>query len=280
MTLQSRPTAARAAGSSGEPLFARILCGIDGSPAAQEAARQAAVLAGGGTLELLSVTWTTGAGPTRMTALSEARARRALESATTLAAEQQTLASADLVHAADAPGTLLRQAAGHDLLALGARPGSRGGGIMLGSAASRAAHAAEGPVLIARRPPAGSTFPDPILLATDGSAGSAPAAGLAARIAGRLGATVMVLRVGAAEEVAQLRAVARQTADVLEATGREPTVIEIGGHAADAIVEVAGSERAALIVIGTRGHGGVRALGSVSERVAHRAPCSVLIARS
>ena len=34
-----------------------------------------------------------------------------------------------------------------------------------------------------------------------------------------------------------------------------------------------------LLVVGSRGLHGVRALGSVSERVAHRAPCSVLVVR-
>jgi nucleotide-binding universal stress UspA family protein len=34
------------------------------------------------------------------------------------------------------------------------------------------------------------------------------------------------------------------------------------------------------LVVGSRGLGGVRALGSVSERVAHRAPVSVLVVRS
>jgi nucleotide-binding universal stress UspA family protein len=34
-----------------------------------------------------------------------------------------------------------------------------------------------------------------------------------------------------------------------------------------------------LLVVGSRGVTGLRALGSVSERVAHRAPCSLLVVR-
>ena len=34
-----------------------------------------------------------------------------------------------------------------------------------------------------------------------------------------------------------------------------------------------------LLVVGSRGLRGLRALGSVSERVAHQAPCSVLVLR-
>jgi nucleotide-binding universal stress UspA family protein len=37
------------------------------------------------------------------------------------------------------------------------------------------------------------------------------------------------------------------------------------------------SRHADLIVVGSRGLHGIRALGSVSERVAHRAHCSVLV---
>jgi nucleotide-binding universal stress UspA family protein len=35
-----------------------------------------------------------------------------------------------------------------------------------------------------------------------------------------------------------------------------------------------------LLVVGSRGLHGLRALGSVSERVAHRASCSTLVVRS
>jgi nucleotide-binding universal stress UspA family protein len=45
------------------------------------------------------------------------------------------------------------------------------------------------------------------------------------------------------------------------------------------IVEMANETGAALIVMGSRGRTGLAALGSVSERVAHRAGCSVLIVR-
>jgi nucleotide-binding universal stress UspA family protein len=44
-------------------------------------------------------------------------------------------------------------------------------------------------------------------------------------------------------------------------------------------VLTAASADADLLVVGSRGLRGVRALGSVSERVAHRAACSTLIVR-
>ena len=42
----------------------------------------------------------------------------------------------------------------------------------------------------------------------------------------------------------------------------------------------AASAGADLIVLGSRGLHGLKSLGSVSERVAHRAPCSTLIVRA
>jgi nucleotide-binding universal stress UspA family protein len=261
------------------PLFARVLCGVDGSPAAGEAARQAAFLAAGGALDLVAVTWTTGSGPTRMTVLSDTRARAALDEAAAMVAELGVAAATEIVHDADQAGTLRRRGAAHDLIAVGARPGSRAGGIMLGSVASAMVHAVPVPVLVARRPPVGSAFPGPIVLATDGSPSSSRAATLAARIAGRFGAAVIMLHVGTADRVEALRAIARQTADVIDATGREPAVAEIGGRPVDTITDITRSEQAALVVLGSRGRKGVKALASVSERVAHEAPCSVLVAR-
>ena len=53
------------------------------------------------------------------------------------------------------------------------------------------------------------------------------------------------------------------------------------GAAAEAICEVAEEINADLIVVGNKGMTGVgRVLGSVPNSVAHRAPCSVLIAQT
>jgi nucleotide-binding universal stress UspA family protein len=40
------------------------------------------------------------------------------------------------------------------------------------------------------------------------------------------------------------------------------------------------SKEADLLVLGSRGLHGLRALGSISEQVAHRATCSVLVVRN
>jgi nucleotide-binding universal stress UspA family protein len=52
----------------------------------------------------------------------------------------------------------------------------------------------------------------------------------------------------------------------------------ITGDPADALLEIADREKADLIVVGSRGmHGMTRVLGSVPNKVSHRAFCSVLI---
>ena len=53
------------------------------------------------------------------------------------------------------------------------------------------------------------------------------------------------------------------------------------GYPADKILEVAGQEKADLIVMGTHGTGGIGHifLGSVSQKVLHRAGCPVMLVR-
>jgi nucleotide-binding universal stress UspA family protein len=59
------------------------------------------------------------------------------------------------------------------------------------------------------------------------------------------------------------------------------TTTLVEGRPADKIIETAQQESSDLIVMGSRGVGGIRqlVLGSVSDRVADSAPCPVLIVR-
>jgi nucleotide-binding universal stress UspA family protein len=78
-----------------------------------------------------------------------------------------------------------------------------------------------------------------------------------------------------AEHAAELAAARRQ----LEAEGLTAQYVEVVGHPAESILSVATEHGADLIVVGTR-EGGLleRLLGmSVSDSVAHRAHCDVLI---
>jgi nucleotide-binding universal stress UspA family protein len=74
-------------------------------------------------------------------------------------------------------------------------------------------------------------------------------------------------------------ALLRRLSVLVKERGLEPVVHAAEGDPVDAIVAVAESVDADLIVVGNRGMKGVRrVLGSVPNSVAHKAPCSVLIA--
>jgi nucleotide-binding universal stress UspA family protein len=247
--------------------FRSIVCAVDGSAAGREAARQAAVLARRDA-ELLLV----GAGD-----LEGAEAERALKAASALAAERGVAASARLAGGANPPGTLLEVSATADLLVVGGSGGPRDGGVLLGSTASSAVHTASLPVLVARPAADDREFPAVILVATDGSHESDRGIDLAARIATAHGSVVTLLHVSDGQSHSQ-QVLARGVAALRE-VGVEAATIEEFGTPAQRLSEVAGRERASLIVIGSRGIGRARTLGSVSERVGHEAPCSVLIVR-
>jgi nucleotide-binding universal stress UspA family protein len=85
------------------------------------------------------------------------------------------------------------------------------------------------------------------------------------------------LRYAAGEHPAE--ALLRRLSELVRERGLEPIVHAAEGDPVDAIVAVAESVDADLIVVGNKGMKGVRrVLGSVPNSVAHRAPCSVLIA--
>jgi nucleotide-binding universal stress UspA family protein len=75
-----------------------------------------------------------------------------------------------------------------------------------------------------------------------------------------------------------VQSVVEQAAAAVRLGGVEVNAHTVTGDPADAILEVAERENAGLIVVGNRGmHGMTRVLGSVPNKVSHRASCSVLI---
>jgi len=261
------------------PAFASILCGIDGSRPSLEAARQAAVLAGdGAALTYVAVTWEQGVGATAVATVGHKRAHESLMRVRDDACELGVAAELVEDQAENAAGRLIELAAGHDLLVVGIVGHSRAGGIMIGSAATAALHRSPVPVLVARRPPPGVGFPARILLASDGTPQSDVATELAARLAARHGASVGIV---AAQDLARpaRHVVAEQAASIMAATGTEPVILDAPGPRHRVVAGAARDLGASLIVAGSRGLSGLPALRSTSERIAHAAPCSVLVAR-
>lgn len=258
--------------ATAEP-FPSILCGVEADPASAEAARQAIALARADAEVHFIAVSTTVSLPKYKTGELEA----SLEQAARLARASGVSATTDLVTGGYVVDTLLAAGEHHDLLVVGSRNRSRLRGIMLGATAGEAAHKTHRPLLVAREPPSGEEFPQTILVASDGSPASWPAARAAAAIAAAFDSRLDVVHVAEGARPERRRAVEAQIAEIREITGQEPGLEEPEGHAAGSIIASAGAKLCSLIVSGRRGLRGVMALGSVSERVVHRAPCSVLL---
>jgi nucleotide-binding universal stress UspA family protein len=134
-------------------------------------------------------------------------------------------------------------------------------------------HHAPCSVLVARK--SRSEFPSLLVHADDGSPESLDAARLAGRLAAEHDSSVVTLHVSETAD----GDISEEAVGLLEAAGREPVVRVEGGSPHRVIIETANELKASMIVMGSRGRTGLAALGSVSERVAHRADCSVLIVR-
>jgi nucleotide-binding universal stress UspA family protein len=116
-------------------------------------------------------------------------------------------------------------------------------------------------VLVARPAEHGTWEPASIVVGVDGASASLAGLACADDLASRLGSRVEVV---AAAEAATLEA------DWTERADRLPTTQPVA-----ALLER--SRTADLVVVGSRSLQGLRALGSVSERVAHGSACSVLV---
>jgi nucleotide-binding universal stress UspA family protein len=231
-------------------IFSRVLVGIDDSPESVEAARQAATLANGPITLLAAYDLTDalagGGMPPAPVYLDEEPVRERAEES--LARATREVASVEPVRKVGAgrPWEVLLDEIerGHaTLVAVGSHGAGRAKGIVMGSTATELVHKAPCSVLVARTPL--KSFPSSIVVGVDGSDESVFADVVARDLAERFGAQL----------------------DRLENVDQPVSAL------AEASVE------ADLIVVGSRGLHGLKALGSVSERVAHKARCSVLIVR-
>lgn len=236
-------------------MLATVVCGIDGSEEAAEAVRQAALLApAGATLELVGVinaglVESVASVMPALTAEPERRLRReAWEALDGASRDIPTGFVATTTLRTGPPAALLvceaaRLEAG--LIAVGSHGRGRLAGKLLGSVASRLVHDASCSLLIARAAPI-ATFPEAIVVGVDESEPSLRALDLGRELSRRTGATLDAVHV-------------------------------LDGSPATALIERV--EPDDLLIVGSRGVRGLRSLGSVSEAVAHRAPCSVLVVR-
>ena len=254
---------------TGASIFTKIVCGVDGSPAALEAVKQAQRLApAGAELTLVSVSESHLAVRTGMSAaewaqrLNEA-AQAALDDAREIVDDAQTV----LLHGR-AADTFVHAVADQDatLAAVGSHEISRTAGMLIGSVATRVLHEARCSVLVAR---AGEwPWPRSIVVGLDGSDGSFAAAVVAHDVATRMGSTVrlLVARGGSPADVA-IEALAKFGYELAFSDEKPVPALLEAARGAD------------LMLVGSRGVTGLRTLGSVSERLAHHAPCSLVVVR-
>jgi nucleotide-binding universal stress UspA family protein len=247
--------------------FRRIGCSVDSVGANTEPVRQAVLLAGPQTVLSLIAAKT-----------DDGSAERSLERAKAIAAERGVRVSTSAVSGDNLPRLVLDASAGADLLVVGGDDDSGRSAVVLGSTASTAVHAAGVPVLVARRPPDDREFPRDILVAIDGSPDSRRGVELAGRIAGAGDSRIALVHVSEGRSAGH-PALEEDSLTLSELTGVAPTTVEEFGDPADQIASVARRLRSSLLVVGSRGLGGARRLGSVGERLAHEAPCSVLVSR-
>jgi len=183
--------------------------------------------------------------------------------------------------------------------------GSRGlGGLrgaLMGSVSSSVVHHAHCPVMVVRDEPL--ALPTRILLATDGSEDARRATDAALDLAERLDSELHLTYVesmpqrhagparfaidlppevvAGVEEEAEIK-LAEQVGEMGEGRGKIPRAHARVGSPAAEIVALAEELEAGLLVVGSRGLGGIRRalMGSVSDSVVRHAHCPVLVVRN
>jgi nucleotide-binding universal stress UspA family protein len=249
-------------------IFKRIVCGVDDTPESLIAVRQADRLQDPqGRLYLTLVAPLAKAAQAGFAAphaadLLQHEAEAALAEAQAIA----TSASAKLVNGDPVPVLLREVEAEHGtLVAVGSHGRGRAAGMLLGTVAARMLRDAPCSVLIARAPRDQETWPRSVAVGIDGSDESAAAFKVADSLSERFGASI--------------RAVA-SSGDQFDREAAQAITSELEEQPGRAVDELAAaSDSADLIVVGSRGLHGLKALGSVSERVANQARSSVLVVR-
>src|SRR5829696_389137 len=216
--------------------FGRILCVTDLSDGGAEAVRQAAVLAGPGrSIDLVSVA------PRRRPGMPRPQADQieALVVGTRLAVKQAVGTTVHISEATDEPAGVL-ECAGHDLIVMAA-----------GDAGLEVLRRATTSLLLTRRPPEGSPFPESILVGVDGSAESHAAVRSAARLAARHHAIVSLVSTPE-HDAAHQHALQDDARTVERITGTRPLILDEHRGPVPSIVAAANLVQASVIVMGRR----------------------------
>jgi nucleotide-binding universal stress UspA family protein len=262
-------------------LFDCVVCGVDGTDESRAAVAQVGRLLDGldGCRVVLVSVWNTGASVavgwsppiSRTASFPREELRAAVDGVRPLLPAS---AQAETVVVEGPPGPMMLTEIGRHhatLVAVGSHDHRRISGILLGSVATQLLHEAPCAVLMARGAP-GEGFPAHVAVGADGSEESVRAVRAGAVIAERCGSAleaVVATGSGAVPDAAAVRS-------ALDAAAGPETPLRMES---DAPVEALSRLDPDLLVVGSRGLQGLRSLGSVSERVAHEARCSVLVVR-
>jgi len=256
---------------SGGNVFGRVLVGVDGSEPGFEACRQAACLADvESPIDVIAVVHVSeaaraGYGAGGVADQLQADADQALEQAVRLIGSQARPLFVDGFVTAALLGEAERTHA--TLMAIGTHGHHRMTEILIGGVAGELLHIAPCSVLVARPPARRGQFPSSIIVGVDGSDCSETALGSAEHVASRFRVPLRVITATQGKDV-----------DLDRVRRRCPAAEVIDARPVEALAVA--SREADLLLVGSRGLSGLRALGSVSERVAHHASCSVLVART
>ncbi|HKE53684.1 MAG TPA: universal stress protein [Actinomycetota bacterium] len=264
--------------------FSLVLVGADGSERANEAVRQASLLAAAVQARVIL------AHVIEDRPYEEGQPERALDAAVATAravgADPETR-----FLTGDPAGAMVKEAEreGVDLLCVGPDSGLLGGAIRFGHVAGKILRDGRCSVLIGRR--AGDRFPRQVACAVDGSEASVLTALAAAGVALATGAELSLLHVVPVfrgrneewtlgpdeEDPEELEA----SVKAVSALGVTPIREMAMGRPEHTLVRVAERDEVDLVVVGYRGVGGMTRmlLGSVGEHVAQHAQCSVLVVR-
>lgn len=251
-------------------VFDRVVAGVDGTEAGFEAVRQAARLVEpDGWLEVFSAVYLAEASLTGWSAprVAAELERDAVETIRHAAAIAGSRAESRLVNGSPLRSLMYELREKQATLAVvGTHEHSRLSEIMIGGVAGELLHSAPCSVLVARRPLTEALFHRALVAGADGSPESDAAVAAAAYLAHRFRVPLRILTALEGKFVDLARAQERWPAEALDE------------HPVQALVRA--SMDADIVVVGSRGQHGLKALGSVSERVAHQAACSVLVVRA